>query len=265
MNITLKHLLSNALLPMGSTLYIYGGGWNTKDTGAAEEARTIGVHPTWRSFFESRDAQYSYRNDKDPQNSFYPHNGINTYHSLGLDCSGYLGWLVYQIMHTENGKEGFVVPSAVFARRLAERGFGTFSKDSTLLPGDIVSIAGHVYLCIGVCADGSVVIAHSTPSPSHLGMQGGGVQLSALQKNEPCALNSENQKSEAYLLADHYMKMYFPRWYDRYPVVCKNLASYTNFESPNAGKFSWSILPDPDGLQRMSAEEILMRIFSVPL
>ena len=34
---TLENLLKTALLPIGKTMYIYGGGWNEKDTGAGIE------------------------------------------------------------------------------------------------------------------------------------------------------------------------------------------------------------------------------------
>ena len=51
---TLKKLLQTALQPVGSTLYVWGGGWNEADTGAGEEAVTIGVSPRWKSFFEKQ-------------------------------------------------------------------------------------------------------------------------------------------------------------------------------------------------------------------
>ena len=38
---TLENLLKTALLPIGNTMYIYGGGWNEEDTGAGIEAMTI--------------------------------------------------------------------------------------------------------------------------------------------------------------------------------------------------------------------------------
>lgn len=44
---TLENLLKTALLPIGNTMYIYGGGWNEEDTGAGIEAMTIGVSHKW--------------------------------------------------------------------------------------------------------------------------------------------------------------------------------------------------------------------------
>jgi hypothetical protein len=111
-------------------------------------------------------------------------------------------------------------------------------------------------MCIGTCEDGSVLIAHSTPSPSTEGEQGGGVQLSALGKSKSC---------EAYLLADSYMQKYFPEWYERYRPVLKDPVSYTSF-TDCGGVFSWDlsengILNDREGIRFMSASEILKLIF----
>ena len=253
MHPTLLSLLQNAVRPMGHTLYIYGGGWNTEDTGAAEETRTLGVSPVWQTFFESRDALYTYKSDDDPQSSYYPHDGVNTYHALGLDCSGYVGWVVYNTLCTENGKEGFVTSSTRLAHSLASMGLGDYTRSHTLSPGDIVSMKGHVWLCIGVCADESVVIAHSSPTLSRRGQPGGGVQLTALCK-------PQNKICEAYRLADRYMKLRFPSWYARYPVTVRDLDAYMRFEEPLTGKFSWRVLCDPDGIHSMGAEEILSRI-----
>ena len=49
---------------------------------------------------------------------------------------------------------------------------GTYTKDytanvdgaKTFKVGDIVSCTGHIWICLGVCSDGSLVIIHSTPS-----------------------------------------------------------------------------------------------------
>lgn len=48
---TLKTLLLTALEPVGSTMYVWGGGWNKADTGAGIEAVSIGVTSKWKAFF----------------------------------------------------------------------------------------------------------------------------------------------------------------------------------------------------------------------
>ena len=68
------------------------------------------------------------------------------------------------------------------AGSLAARGLGRLVRPPCrFLPGDLFSMEGHVWLCVGVCRDESLVIAHSSPTPSRrTGCPGGGVQLSAI-------------------------------------------------------------------------------------
>ena len=78
---TLKNFLSTALMPVGNTLYVYGGGWDWQDVGSAIQTRTIGVSKDWLRFFQSQDENYTYRDKdgdetkKDPANSYYPYGG----------------------------------------------------------------------------------------------------------------------------------------------------------------------------------------------
>ena len=120
-------------------------------------------------------------------------------------------------------------------------------KDETPAPSEPPATpAGETALYLGV--------ADYTPSESRAGCKGGGVQLSALG-SEGCA---------AYVLADRYMKEYFPLWYERYPVVVRDPGAYFAVEG-DAGSFSWDTtgagLTDPDGIYDMSAEEALKLIF----
>ena len=97
---TIKEFLKTGLEPMGTTMYTYGGGWNEEDTGAGTEARTIGLSARWAEFAAQQTSSYNYK-DYD-----YKKNG-DVIH-LGLDCSGYVGWVLYNTLETENGKEGYV-------------------------------------------------------------------------------------------------------------------------------------------------------------
>ena len=271
---TLKNFLATAMMPVGTTLYVYGGGWDWQDAGSAEQARTIGVSEDWVRFFQSQDENYTYRDrdgdesKKDAANSYYPYGGFNEYYYAGLDCSGFVGWTLYNVMNTEDGKDGFVMSSTKMAKRLAENGWGTLQRDikapqghgdSMFLPGDVFSISGHVWICMGTCEDGSILILHSTPAPSRTGQPGGGVELSAIGTDESC---------DAYRLADTYMSRYYPQWYERYPVALKDFTQYTSTENENAGRFTWNLtgadggLTDPDGYQGMAPEEILADLFN---
>ena len=86
----------------------------------------------------------------------------------------------------------------------------------------------------------------------------GGVQLSALGPDKNCA---------AYVLADRYMKTYYPEWYQRYPVVLKDFDEYTAFaDNAVLGRFSWdvsgnSVLTDPESIRSMTAEQVLAVLF----
>ena len=270
---TLKNFLSTAFMPVGTTLYVYGGGWNWQDTGAGSHTTSIGISRDWTDFFQMQDENYTYRdrdgneNLKNAANSYYPYGGYNEYYYAGLDCSGYLGWIIYNVMNTENGRAGWVMNSTKLAKTLAENGWGEWTQEvekpaddenSSFLPGDVISISGHVWICVGTCEDGSILILHSTPALSRTGQPGGGPELTAVGEDENC---------DAYRLADQYMSQYFPEWYKRYPVAVKNFADYTNFEGNDAGKFSWNFtgenggLCDPDHYRDMTPQEILEDLF----
>ena len=124
-------------------------------------------------------------------------------------------------------------------------------------PGDIMSMDGHVWISLGTCSDGSVVILHSTPAYSRTGQPGGGVELSAIGLSEAC---------EAYLLADRYMSEYYPEWYERYPVKLAEPESYFSFSKDSAGRFSWDTgengLSDPEGVGDMKPEQVLAYLFA---
>ena len=256
---TLRNFLATAMEPVGHTLYIYGGGWDWQDKGSALQTRTIGISPDWVRFFRGQNTDFTYKNTSPPA-SFYPFGGYNEYYYAGLDCSGYLGWVLYNTLNRESGGEGYVGKASAFARNLSGKGFGTMTEpglQSGLHPGDIVSIDGHVWISLGTCSDGSVVILHSTPSLSRTGQPGGGVQIGAVGFDENC---------EAYLLADHYMSTCYPEWYERYPAALKGPAAYLYCPAGMTGRMVWDVsgngvLTDPEGVQSMTPETVLRSLF----
>lgn len=271
---TLKNFLTTALMPVGQTLYIYGGGWNWQDEFASVQATTIGVSDDWFRFFGSQDATFTYKDrdgnaaNADPATSYYPYGKFIEYYYAGLDCSGYLGWTLYNTFETEDGKEGYVFPSTENSKRLADRGWGEFRRvvpsgwqrdDSSVHPGDIVSIKGHVWISLGTCKDGSVVIAHSSPSFSREGQPGGGVQIAALGADKDC---------QAYRLADKFMTEYYPEWHERYATDLKSHSIYFDFQDERAGIFSWNTdgsnggLTDPDDIRNMDPKRVLNMIYN---
>ncbi|MBQ6907028.1 MAG: S-layer homology domain-containing protein, partial [Clostridia bacterium] len=58
---TLLNFLKTAMEPVGTTLYIYGGGWDWQDVGSSVAARTIGVSPDWVRFFNAQDENFTYK------------------------------------------------------------------------------------------------------------------------------------------------------------------------------------------------------------
>ena len=268
---TLKNYLQTAMNPVGTALYVYGGSWDWQDVNSSNQALTIGLPQSWIDFFQQQDANYTYMNDDDPAHSYYPHNSWNQYYYAGVDCSAYIGWTVYNVMHTESTtndlSDGYVMSAVKMAKTFAEKGWGTWTRDiKSFKPGDIFSMSGHVWTVLGVCDDGSIVFLHSTPSDSKAGQGGGGVQLSALNPN------SDNDKNcEAYKLVTKYMTKYYPEWSTRYDAVLRSYDSYatpasgSEYSKTWSGNFSWDLdgtgLTDPDGYADMSAAEILADLF----
>lgn len=264
---TLKNFLATALEPVGTGLYVYGGTWDWQDMNSSNQAMTIGIPQSWIDFFQSRDEHYSYKNSSDPAHSYYPHKSWNQYYYAGVDCSGYVGWVVYNVINTKDStvadSNGYVMSSTKMAKTFAETyDWGTWSRSTEdgFHVGDVFSMSGHVWICLGVCDDGSIVFLHSTPSESKTGESGGGIQISALNP-------VETKDCEAYRLADYYMTKYYPQWSERYDAVLRTYSSYTAIASnANAGKFTWDLsgdklLSDPDGYANMTPAQILADLF----
>lgn len=253
---TVCNFLKLAMEPVGAALYVYGGGWNWEDTGSAIHARSIGISQDWVRFFREHNGSYNFR-------KIYPAGGFNEYYYAGLDCSGYVGWVVYNLFHTEDGGEGYVGKATAMAKRFADYGWGDWTQNvpvpdgtagKAMQPGDIMSMRNHVWISLGSCSDGSIVIAHSTRSDSFAGQPGGGVQIAAVGYSVSC---------EAYQLANKYMTDYFPDWRARYPVSLEKPGSYLAVKNETGGRFRWNdaTLTDPEGIRSMSAAEALKLIF----
>ena len=298
---TLKNFLATALHPVGTALYVYGGAWDWQDDESSNQSITIGIPQEWIDTFQSQDTTYHYKK-KDASgshaDSFYTSNrGWNQYYWAGVDCSAYVGWTVWNTLNTENGvqgKDGYVMSSTNQAYNFANLGWGTYDKGEYKLNGageiyadgdgdshrlfdtadfnvgDVFSDNGHVWICLGVCEDGSMVFMHSTPSTSKDGLgEGGGIQISALdlQDRETC---------EAAELADYYMTTYYPQWAERYDAVTKGesyikvydtgMPGTDGYRFRKAGRFSWDledgILSDPDDYSKLTPAEILADIFA---
>ncbi len=228
---TLYNLLLTAIEPLGHTMYVWGGGWNEEDTAAGEEARSIGESPRWKEFFEMQDSTYNYENTR-----YQIHDG--------LDCSGYVGWMIYNVFETTDGGPGYVGKATKMAEEFAGKGWGSYTPASSVTdwkPGDIMSMKGHVWISLGMCEDQSVVFLHASPP---------GVILSGTYL-------SDGSRSQAVELAETYMRTYYPDWYTRYPECARGYQYLTD-----SGQMRWNqTLADEEKMQEMTAEEVLQKLF----
>ncbi len=238
---TVKNFLQTAIAPVGSTMYVWGGGWNKEDTAAGKEAKQNGLSKKWRSFAKNKTSNYNYRNYR-----YQIHDG--------LDCSGYVGWCVYNVLNTKNNRPGYVMSASDQAEKFSEKGFGSYTTSDKIVryqAGDIMSstcsCCGHVWIVVGQCKDGSVVLVHASPP----GVQINGTTTPSGKKN-----------SQAYRLARKYMKKYYPEWYQKYPQVSRGvdyLSHYSQMSWKTTGEDVY--LSDPEGYREMSAEKVLKDLF----
>lgn len=230
---SMSKLLQTSILPVGTTMYIWGGGWNEEDTGSGIESVTIGLSPAWAQFAALQTSEYNYRNTR-----YQIHNG--------LDCSGYIGWLVYNTFHTESGESGYVCKAAGMASALSSYGWGNYidaGDASDFQPGDICSMSGHVWMCMGKCSDGSVLLVHSSPP---------GVRICGTQ-------NIDGSPSQAVSLAEKIMSTCYPDWYNRYPDCA---VPYSYLSSSSKMRWNSDTLYDAETYQKMSADDITAALFS---
>lgn len=229
-------MLKIAAMPLGKTMYIYGGGWNERDDGAGRECLSYGLSERWSSFASTCNSgfnfrEYDYKRDKEVIH-------------LGLDCSGYVGWVLYNTL----GNGDYVFKSCDVVKKLAEMGLGErVERNNVSLrqAGDIFSSAcdccKHVFICIGQCSDGSMLLIHSSPP---------GVRLAGT----PSPIVKGMSRAE--MLAEKYMKKFYPRWYVKYPVIGADISYLTHYE-----QLKNSFLNDSEGIRNMECEDILQRIF----
>ena len=146
--------------------------------------------------------------------------------------------------------QGYVTKASKAASTYAKYGWGTYKKTIAVKdwkPGDIMSSPTHIYIVVGSCADGSVVLVHSSPA---------GVRLSGTPDKKG------RTNSEAVKLAKKYMKKYYPSWYKRYPSCKKDKSYLTDY-----AQFRWragkgKMISDPDGYQKKNARQVLKDLYS---
>ena len=233
---TIKNYLRGALLPVGKALYVWGGGWT--------QSTVKGVAPEWVKWYESQDASYNYNNYRD----LTVGNRIK-----GLDCSGFVGWTAYQVMHTKSGEGyGYTVVSGSIGSSYVSRGWGTIITQADLAgsgykicPGDVGYNSGHTWIMLGQCKDKSCVIIHSTPNA--------GVQIAGTPTPEG------NYSSQAVVLAKKYMAHY--AGYNGKYAGCYKPSTGNFIKNGNFLRWNRTTLADPDGYMNKTADQILYDLF----
>ncbi len=233
---SVKNFIKTAFEPVGKVMYIYGGGWNEADNAAGKEALTIGLSESWLNFAAKQNSSYNNKN--------YNYKVTKSVIHDGLDCSGYVGWVLYNMM---NDGTGYVTYARNQGYMLQQKGYGTVTGRAAITShgvGDIMTsdTDGHVFISLGQCSDGSVLLLHSSPP---------GVQLSGT------TTPSGSKNSEAIALATKYMSKYYPEWYAKFPDSSRGTGYLTNYD-----RFEWSLLSDDEGYRNMSPEEVLRDIFN---
>ena len=246
---TILSLLKNAIVPCGRVLYIWAGGHEEP------VASGLASYPDfWDDFYVAHASTTYNRHDYEWEKK------------AGLDCSGYVGWVVYNTLHSKSGEEWLAYSTAEMKNYYLNKGYANpdyinfKAATSTTLPGkvypgDLCIMAGHVMICLGTCSDGSVVFIHSSPSDG----DGGGVQISGTKR--PVKVTKDGKTtiewksdSQAAALAQKYMSKYFPEW----PFGTRSAlpSEYMRFAY---GRIHWKtdVLSDPDGVIKMSADQVL--------
>ena len=223
---TIQTMLQIALQPIGSTMYIWGGGWDSEDKTAGATSTQIGMNVQWGIFANQQDKNYDFNNHLLEREN-------------GLDCSGYVGWVMYNTFETESGKAGYVITSTNAAKNYADRGWGIYIENPTeFYAGDIVSMNGHVWICLGTCVDGSVLLVHSSPP---------GVSICG-------TMLEDGSESIAVRLATEYMTKYYSQWQEKYPT---RSVPHTYLEKVTLMRWNSETMLDAKEVQLLSAENVL--------
>lgn len=230
----LADLLAYAKEPLGQVMYIWGGGWNEEDTGAGTESRHLGLSPAWKTFAGAQDATYDFNDHL-----------YEIHH--GLDCSGYIGWLLYNTFETKDSQPGYVRLSQEIGPFLEEKGYGTMIAASDIQnyePGDLLANTEHIFMVLGTYEDGSLLIIHASPP---------GVRICGTP-------NAQGEtRSQAEVNAENIMQTYYPDWSAKYPTCSTDFSYLTAYD-----QFRWNPdkLPDAQGFRKKTADAVISYLFS---
>ena len=149
------------------------------------------------------------------------------------------------------------MPAAYMAWEFAGMGWGRYTPAEYVTDwkaGDIMSAKGHVWMSLGMCEDGSVLLLHASPP---------GVSLcgtAEMPRLHTTGLSGVKDKSgsQAELLAEQYMRKYYPKWYERYPNCSRDVAY---LKKSSQMRWNRGTLSDVEKLTEKTASEVLAWLF----
>lgn len=155
-------------------------------------------------------------------------------------------------MQNKSGGTNYTTLAESVASANASRGFGTLYNQSKLsasgyefVAGDLGCTAGHTWIVLGQCSDGSLVIVHSTPPC---------IQIAGTPTP------NGDYSSKAIALAKQYMGTYYAGTVSKFGLGCATGSQY--IKGCNIMRWNSSTLSDPDGYRNMTADQILADLFA---
>lgn len=290
----IKDLLRMSLEPVknGGIMYIWGGGRETIECSDGKKRMRMlssGFSQHWGDFANQQGPDYDFHtfSQNQDQNVKMQDKDVDS-NSIanGLDCSGYINWLIYDFLSSKYGDAGtdkiFGNYKGVYARNIASfmgniLDFGSYSdfrKIDSVKPGDIISMQysremdedgnnkkiSHVYVSFGQCSDKSVLLVDV--SPQFLRMRGTPDENGTKDK-------SDKYVSEAITLARNFMCANFAEYTRKHLRDPYDISNYTLGVDDYRldSKMSWNLSEsgrvfDPDGINGMSPKEVLKCVFN---
>ena len=138
-----------------------------------------------------------------------------------------------------------MVKSTKTAEHFSQLGLGEFipaGEITSWQAGDIMSMKGHVWICVGMCEDDSVLLLHASPP---------GVIFCG-------TLLPDGTESRAVTLARQLMSTHYPDWYEKYPDCAR---SHDYLTRSSAMRWSEDIVSDPEDLRSKTADEIAALLY----
>lgn len=244
---TLTNFMATAFSCMGRVTYVLGGGHSPSLI-----STHIGLDSTVLDTYE-----YLYTNDLMNSNSCYKSGSDE-----GLDCSGYVSYVINNTMFNETSGECLQGPCTPgVGKEAAAKGWGSIVKTTEvkaddLQPGDIIEFGtnygnGHIVIVVGKTSSGDTVIIHAPQGGCNVELAGIGSEAvdTAYKYNEVV-----NSVSSTYNSCNGWFVL-------KNSGFTRNKHGKDSYSNRTGTVYRWNFnesgLSDPDGIANMTAEEVL--------